>query len=483
MNDRGWTELARDLEQAIQIDAGGAVQITDLPRLKGRLIDDLVHRAALAPDPAEQARARRLLWALAESSGIFPASIQELYQAMGKGRYTGFTVPAINIRGLTYDVARAVFRAALKGQVGAFIFEIARSEIGYTAQRPPEYAACLMAAGIKEGYAGPIFIQGDHYQISAKRYQADRAAELGAIRSLIKESIHAGFYNIDIDSSTLVDLSQSTLAEQQRLNYELVADFTAYIWGIQPKGIQVSVGGEIGEVGRKNSTVEELRAFMDGLRKELAKKTPDLKGISKISVQTGTTHGGVPMPDGKVAQVKLDFDTLERLSRAAREEYGLSGAVQHGASTLPPEVFHLFPQRGTAEIHLATEFQNMIFEDPAFPAALKQEIYEHLKKDPSSERKEGETEEQFIYKNRKRAFGTFKEKLWALPEEIRGQIGSRLEAKFTFLFEKLKVVSSKEMVQAEIKSRAPAQRLPQDLSQIGAEPSSAKDMGVPGEGE
>jgi len=87
MNDRGWTELARDLEQAIQIDAGGVVQITDLPRLKGRLIDDLVHRAAFAPDPAEQARARRLIWALAESSGIFPASIQELYQAMGKGRY------------------------------------------------------------------------------------------------------------------------------------------------------------------------------------------------------------------------------------------------------------------------------------------------------------------------------------------------------------------------------------------------------------
>jgi hypothetical protein len=216
----------------------------------------------------------------------------------------------------------------------------------------------------------------------------------------------------------------------------------------------------------------------------LARRDGGLKGISKISIQTGTTHGGVPLPDGKVAEVKLDFETLERLSRVAREEYGLSGAVQHGASTLPSQVFHLFPQRGTAEIHLATEFQNMIYEDPAFPADVRQEIYEHLKQDPASERKEGETEEQFIYKNRKRGFGAFKERFWGLPEEVRSQIGSRLEAKFSFLFEKLNVVNSKETVEAEVKSRAPRQRLPQDLSRIStAAPKGAQDWGVPGEGE
>ena len=81
---------------------------------------------------------------------------------------------------------------------------------------------------------------------------------------------------------------------------------------MEPKGITISVGGEIGEVGKKNSTVEELRAFMDGYNSTLSAKGKGMKGISKISVQTGTTHGGVPLPDGTIAKVKLDFDTLKK---------------------------------------------------------------------------------------------------------------------------------------------------------------------------
>ncbi|NIO08439.1 MAG: aldolase, partial [Deltaproteobacteria bacterium] len=76
-------------------------------------------------------------------------------------------------RGMTYQVARAVYRAALKHKVGAFIFEIARSEIGYTRQRPAEYAACVLAAAVKEEFQGPVFIQGDHFQMNRKKYAAD----------------------------------------------------------------------------------------------------------------------------------------------------------------------------------------------------------------------------------------------------------------------------------------------------------------------
>src|SRR5205807_577065 len=79
-----------------------------------------------------------------------------------------------------------------------------------------------------------------------------------------------------------------------------------------------------------------------------------MTGLSKISVQSGTSHGGVVLADGAIADVKLDLDTLERLSKVAREEYGLSGAVQHGAATLPDSALNNFPKRETAEIHLAT---------------------------------------------------------------------------------------------------------------------------------
>ena len=153
---------------------------------------------------------------------------------------------------------------------------------------------------------------------------------------MVADCIAAGFYNIDVDSSTTVKLDRPTLTEQQRDNFEVCAEMSAHIRKIQPKGIQISIGGEIGEVGHKNSTVEELVAFTDGYNKSLPK---GMAGLSKISVQTGTSHGGVVLPDGTIAEVKVDFDTLKAISAAAQTKYGMGGAVQHGASTLPDECF------------------------------------------------------------------------------------------------------------------------------------------------
>ncbi len=112
-------------------------------------IDALVKDAVFAADSQLQDEQRHKIRQLAAERGIFPASIQGLYQAAAKGLYHNISVPAINLRGLTYHMARAIFRAAMKGRVGAFIFEIARSEMGYTKQRPAEYAACVLAAAIR----------------------------------------------------------------------------------------------------------------------------------------------------------------------------------------------------------------------------------------------------------------------------------------------------------------------------------------------
>src|SRR5437899_12075865 len=105
--------------------------------------------------------------------------------AMGRGEVRAFTVPAFNIRALTFDSARALFRAAMRHNVGAFIFEIARSEIGYTEQRPAEYSACVLAAAMREDYRGAVFIQGDHFQASAKKWTTEegRKSEIKALES------------------------------------------------------------------------------------------------------------------------------------------------------------------------------------------------------------------------------------------------------------------------------------------------------------
>ena len=269
------------------------------------------------------------------------------------------------------------FVRPLKLDAGPVIFEIARSEMNYTDQRPAEYATSVFCAAIAEGYKGPVFLQGDHYQVSPKRYFANHDTEVEALRSLIRESIAAGFYNIDVDTSTLVDLTQSTIHAQQVLNTQLSAMFTTYVRSVQPEDVIISVGGEIGEVGGHNSTVEELKAYLDGFADELNNQITGITGLSKISIQTGTSHGGVVLPDGSIAQVNVDFDTMKKLSRLARNEYGLGGAVQHGASTLPEDAFGKFIEAEACEVHLATNFMNIFFDK--VPKKLKDKMYAYIK--------------------------------------------------------------------------------------------------------
>ncbi|MFO8070655.1 MAG: class II fructose-bisphosphate aldolase [Polyangia bacterium] len=424
-------ELRKSLSGVVEIKDEG-VDVTDADALRGEPIDRLVRSAVFGDDDVREA-ARWIIWSASQALGCGSASIQGLYDAMGRGEVSGFTVPAINLRGLTYDAARTVFSAAEKLGTGPVIFEIARSEVGYTEQRPAEYVSSVLGAALKEGWKLPVMLQGDHFQFKLAKMKKDPAPEVESVKALTREAIAAGFYNIDVDSSTLVDLDKDTLQEQQRANYERCAEITKLIREVQPEGITVSVGGEIGEVGGKNSTVEEFCAFMDGF----AETAPDIKGISKISVQTGTSHGGVPLPDGSVAEVKLDFGVLESITKAAREKYGISGAVQHGASTLPDEAFHHFPKTGASEIHLATGFQNIIYDHEKFPSELRDEIYKHLEENHASERKEGQTDEQFIYKTRKKGFGPFKRQVWDLPAEVRAAICEQLQEKFSFLFDQL----------------------------------------------
>ncbi|HXN07055.1 MAG TPA: class II fructose-bisphosphate aldolase [Nitrospiria bacterium] len=438
-------DLTRNHSKAFQIQ-DSQLNLLDSDLFIERALDDLVYQAVFNPDQKVRGTAR---WIIKKAAILFKSvssSIQKLYEAMGEGRESGYTVPAINIRGMTYDVARALIRAARKNRSGTFIFEIAKSEIGYTRQNPGEYAVVILAAAIRERYQGPVFIQGDHFQANAKKYSENPEKEITGLKTLIKEAIEAGFYNIDIDTSTLVHLDKPTVKEQQKLNFVHAAELSDTIRSLEPHGITISIGGEIGEVGGQNSTVEELVAYMDNYLDVLHNRFNRKTGISKISVQTGTTHGGVPLSDGSIAKVKLDFETLKTLSKTSREKYKISGAVQHGASTLPDEAFDRFPGTGTSEIHLATGFQNLMYDHPRFPGSLREEIYNHLRKNLSDEKKQNETDEQFIYKTRKKGFGFFKEEIWTLPEEVRKTIGQSLEEKFDFLFKKLKAVHNDDRV-------------------------------------
>lgn len=460
-------EMVKGVSPAATL-SGPALRVANRAAVTGELVDRLARTAAFGATAEMRGTARFIVRGLAADAGIRPASIHDLYLAMGRHEASGFTVPAINIRAMAYDSARAVIRSAKGLNAGAFIFEIARSEIGYTEQRPHEYAAIVIAAALREGFRGPLFIQGDHVQTNAKKYHSpERDRELETLRALIKEEIAAGFYNIDIDTSTLVDLDKPTLDEQQEVNVTLAAEFAAFIRKTEPEGLTVSVGGEIGEVGGKNSDVHELHAYMKGFNRKLKERGAGLLGLSKISVQTGTAHGGFINADGTVrTDVKIDLKTLEELSRVARDEYGLGGAVQHGASTLSPDAFDAFPRVGACEIHLATDFQNMVYEHPQFPADLKAEMYAWVREHAAEERKPNDTEEQFIYKARKKAIGPFKKRMWDMDAARRAAIGKSLEERFTFLMRQLKIDDTAALVERFVK--VPALALDRDGEVVAA---------------
>jgi len=459
--------IKKSLKGILEIISEKEVRVINELELKDSLIDKLIFEATFNPDKEVVNLCRQLIKNIAVKQGIVLDSVYGFYKKKAKDNRK-VTIPAINVRGMAYNTGRAIFEAARKDKVSALILEIAKSEIEYSSQRPAEYETSILAAAIKEGFRGPLFLQGDHFQINANNYKEDSVKEREKIKELIYEAIEAGFYQIDLDMSTLVDWSETDYDAQQKTNYKETALLTAYArdlereLGLDKLGMVINLGGEIGEIGKgikgRNSTVEDLRAFMTGYLKELAvlskEKGYQLEGITKIAVQSGTQHGGIRDKKGDVIKkIKVSFNTLAELGHICREEYGLAGVVQHGASTLDPCCFVLFTgqpspkgfevseelltnknakllsENPVAEVHLATAYQDTIFDHPLFPKELADKIKKWVLENYPP--KEGEDKEKAYISNRKNAWGQFKFEFWSLPSEIQDGLRKTLVKQFS----------------------------------------------------
>lgn len=149
------------------------------------------------------------------------------------------------------------------------------------------------------------------------------------------------------------------------------------------------------------------------------------------------------LPDGSVADVSVDFATLNELNGIA-QKYGYGGAVQHGASTLPESAFNKFVEAEAVEVHLATNFQNMAFE--RFPETLRRKMYAYLDAEHTDERKPEQSDEQFYYKSRKRAIGKFKKETWSMDAAEKAKICDAWEAQFAQLFDSLAIADTRKYV-------------------------------------
>lgn len=455
--------LVLALDGVVRI-AGDDVEILDPEAVRADVIEQLAWTSAFGEGDAQDA-SRWLVRRIAVAMGAYPASIQDLYMAAARGEYHNITTPAINVRTDTLEFASTIFRAAKATDTKQVLFELAKSENGYTNQAPAEFATSILAAAVKSGWEDPVMIQGDHFQANRKKYAENPAAEIEAVKQHALSAIAAGYGNIDIDCSTLVDLDQPTLKEQQALNSKHTADLTAAIRASEPEGVTISVGAEIGEIGTENSNVDDLKAFYEGYEEELAKLGGDIVPVSKISVQTGTSHGGVVLADGTIADVSVDFEALGALSVASRD-LGMGGSVQHGASTLPEEAFGKFAEADAVEVHLATAYQNAFYDSDHFPTELRDEIYAYLDDAHASDRKEGMSDAQFYYTTRKNAFGPFKQKIWSLPEETKAAIYAELQPRFELVMQELGVAGQSALVDKYIKPIDVKVPVPASLSAV-----------------
>ncbi|HSM57335.1 MAG TPA: class II fructose-bisphosphate aldolase [Candidatus Sulfomarinibacteraceae bacterium] len=401
------------------------------------VLDEATRSMALAP-PEERQEAARALRDACLQYGVTLASIGAYYRALADEAVEPLTVPAVNLRGLTYDLARAAWRAAARVQAGPLMFELAPSEAATGDQSFMEYAAMVLAAAVREGYRGPVFLQGDHFHVESE--------DLSPVEALCREALDAGMRQIDIDAADLVEAG-ATGAARHAANAQATAAMTAFIRA--EGGSDVVVGGEVGVIGGQNTTPDDLRAFLSAYQQALP---PGVTGLGKLSVQTGTRHGGVVRADGSVGDMPLDLALVERLSRLAREAYGLPGVVQHGASTLTLEQFEQLPGVGAIEVHLATAIQNMVFDHEALPDELRQRMIDELVGEAVSYAEQGADEEQGdtlsvaqrFYHNRWRAWGRFKRELWMLPQKRREALGATCEAWFAELFQALGVAGRRD---------------------------------------
>ena len=384
----------------------------------GRALDQLAHDLALTD--AGKAERIRALVALAGIAGVYTASIGPVYRALAAGTIPPLAVPAINLRGLTYDLARAIWQAAGEAAAGPVIFELAPSESRTGRQRFEEFAALVLAAAVREGYRGPVFLQVDHFQIDLPdpRFSPE-------FRSWCRRSVAAGMQQVDFDASGLC--ASPSAVSAQAACAQATAAAAAFHRKLNRSGDLV-YGAEVGEIGGANTTVDDLREFMATYRSAPANPPP----LGKISVNTGTTHGGVIDTAGRPGPMPLDLGLLADLAAVARREYGLPGVVQHAASTLSLAQLSRLPAAGVCEVHLATGIQNLVFDHPEFDTGLRGRMQAELldtRREAEGRELDGSqdwTPAQHFYSGRWTSWGQFKRELWELPEESRAAIRASL---------------------------------------------------------
>jgi hypothetical protein len=107
------------------------------------------------------------------------------------------------------------------------------------------------------------------------------------------------------------------------------------------------------------------------------------------------------------------------------------------------------------------------------PEDLRNEIYAYLDENNAHERKEGQTDEQFYYKTRKRALGAFKKAIWEMTPEQIEKVNAAWTVQFRDLFDRLGMKDTRPYVDEHIRPvQVPAQLSDYLQDEVEAEDTS-----------
>ena len=420
-------------------------------------------------DEATTAAAQWLVWEASQALGAHSASIQEPVRGPRPRRGAAASpCPAINIRAQTFDMARTMFEAAAaaRRRHGHLRARHAASRPTRTSARSTTRPRSSPGRSPRTGTA-PVFIQGDHYQFNAKKYAADPEAMTEEIRRACRLAIDAGYRNIDIDSSTLVDLSKPTLDEQQRENY---------VRGGRADGADPHARDAT--ASRSASAARSARSATRTRRSRSSRPTstatgascdarqPGAAGISKVSVQTGTSHGGVPLARRRRRRGQARLRGPRASSARSRARSTAWRAPCSTARRRCPTSCSTASRRSRrAEIHLATGFQNALYEHPAFPDELhKARSRRGARRERADERKEGQTDEQFVLHDPQEGDRAVQARAVGLA--TKDEILAAAHRKVSFLFQELRVAGTREMVDRYIQPVELHRPLPEGLRAV-----------------
>ncbi len=415
------------LRGCLEVRSDG-VRIIDAQRLREERIDALVYNAMFQPSERVRYFLAWLIRQAAAGNAIYPASLKGLYAMAARGQTPKFTVPAVSLRAMTYAGGRSAFQAAWETGTGALVFNL--DGAAKPAQSPLDYATCLLAAAIREGYEGPLFLEADFLHAQPVTDEAAHGDELERLKELAEEALNEGFFNLEFDTTRLENLTLPDPTEQEQACYLDCAALASFVRQTEPGGVGSAIGIRFNCHGDLEHRVQRLRAFMTGFETEFTSRAGHVPGISKFNLNI---------------RGEEDLGMAVDFAEVALREYWLPTSVGQEGAALPDDLIEAVVDLPFVEVHLGSRLEERIFDHPAFPAQLRQAMQRWIEACASA-RQAGQSDEDLRLAMRPLAYEQFKRELWDLPGQTQEAIMADLKADLVEIIRRLRVEDSIHLV-------------------------------------